>query len=123
MITTVTTSTTPVVDLDDVNPGCHIDAVGAFKPTMQEVGSRLIIKARVVVDSLPACLEETGDLPVPVCNGEYERNEIFGELGEIVTGEKQGRTDAGQITFFESVVSLLKIWLRRVWGLSRCGYR
>jgi ornithine cyclodeaminase len=103
IITTVTSSTTPVLGLSDVRPGCHINAVGAFKPKMQEIGADLIKAARVVVDSLEACLAETGDLLVPMDNGSYSAEEIHGELGDLLLGNISGRVSDDEITLFESV--------------------
>ena len=103
ILTTVTTSATPVVFLADIKPGCHINAVGAFKPTMQEIGSDLLKKALVVVDTDEGCLKESGDLIIPIEKGEYSKAQIHAELGEILLGTKNGRSDHQQLTLFESV--------------------
>lgn len=103
ILTTVTTSSTPVICRADVRPGCHVNAVGAFKPTMQEINSDLLTGALVVVDTYQGCLHEAGDLVVPIKAGAYRREEIHAELGEILLGAKSGRTSDAQITLFKSV--------------------
>ena len=103
ILTTVTTSDTPVIALADLKPGCHVNAVGAFKPTMQEIGSDVLKKALVVVDTYQGCLKEAGDLIIPIEKGEYRREQIHAELGEILLGEKRGRSADGQLTLFKSV--------------------
>jgi len=103
ILTTVTTSATPVIAFADLKPGCHLNAVGAFKPTMQEIAGDVLKKALVVVDTYQGCLKEAGDLIIPIEKGEYMREEIHAELGEILLGKKSGRSADDQITLFKSV--------------------
>ncbi len=92
-----TTSTTPLFDGNDLQPGTHITAVGTFVPEKREVDTTTIRRAnRIIVDSREACLEEAGDLIIP-------NAQIDAEIGEIVNGDKEGRRSDGEITFFKSV--------------------
>ena len=45
-----TTSATPVIAFENLKQGVHINAVGAFKPEMQEIDAETIMNALVVVD-------------------------------------------------------------------------
>ena len=46
-----------------LHPGVHLNAVGSFKPDMQEIPSETMLVAnKIVVESMEAALEETGDL-------------------------------------------------------------
>jgi ornithine cyclodeaminase/alanine dehydrogenase-like protein (mu-crystallin family) len=103
IICTATTSNTPVFDGRDLEPGCHVNAIGAFTPQMQEVDVQTIRRSLVVVDSREAVMEEAGDLLVPLAKGEIDESHIYAELGEIVAGRKPGRTNPEQITYFKSV--------------------
>ncbi|MBP6804489.1 MAG: ornithine cyclodeaminase family protein [Chloroflexi bacterium] len=103
VICTATTSNTPVFDGLHLTPGAHINGVGAYLPTMQEIDVATVRRALVVVDSRTAVLAEAGDLIIPLQNGDIAASHIHAELGEIVTGLKTGRTDPQQITFFKSV--------------------
>jgi ornithine cyclodeaminase/alanine dehydrogenase-like protein (mu-crystallin family) len=104
IIITATTSTTPVFDGRDLSPGAHITAIGAYSPQMQEVDEVTVQRAdKIVVDSLPACLAEAGDLLIPIEKHLISRVDIYGEIGQIVNGEKPGRESPGEITLFESV--------------------
>lgn len=103
IICTATTSLTPVFEDRFVRPGVHISAVGSYTPDMQEVPQETIERARAVVDSRAACLEEAGDLIQPLRAGLFDSSHIHAELGEIVLGRKSGRDSAGQITYFKSV--------------------
>ena len=103
VICTATTSHTPVFDDDDVQPGAHINAVGAYTPQMQEIPVETVLRAQVVIDHHQASLAEAGDLLIPIERGLMTEAHIYAELGEIVAGRKPGRESRNEITFFKSV--------------------
>lgn len=103
IICTATTSSTPVFADRDVKAGTHISAVGAYTPDMQEVPAETIQRAKAVVDSRAAALEEAGDLIQPIHAGLFDVSHIHAELGEIVLGRRAGRQSEAEITYFKSV--------------------
>ncbi len=103
IICTATTSSTPVFDGRDLKPGVHINAIGSYQPTVQEIDAKTVQRALVVVDSREAVLAETGDLILPIQQGLITAAHIHAELGEIIAGMKNGRTHPKQITLFKSV--------------------
>lgn len=103
IICTATTSTMPVFDGRDLKPGVHINAIGSYQPTVQEIDALTVQQALVVVDSREATLAETGDLIIPIQQGLITASHIHAELGQIVAGMKDGRTHPQQITLFKSV--------------------
>ncbi|MBY0122782.1 ornithine cyclodeaminase family protein [Bacillus sp. S/N-304-OC-R1] len=103
IIVTTTNSSTPVFT-ERLKPGVHVNAVGSFRPAMQELPSSAVVSAhKVVVESSEAALEETGDLQVPIKEGVFQPDDIYGELGQIVNGELTGRESNQEITLFKSV--------------------
>jgi ornithine cyclodeaminase len=70
---------------------------------MQEVPAATVIRARVVVDTVEAALAEAGDLVQPLEAGLVDRAHLATELGQIVAGERPGRTGPDEITLFKSV--------------------
>lgn len=103
VVCTATTSHTPVFSASALAPGCHINAVGAFRPDMQEIDAETVQKARVVVDQREAALAEAGDLIVPLQQGVIGESHIYAELGAIAAGQAPGRENVEQITLFKSV--------------------
>lgn len=103
VVCTVTTAHTPVFTDEDLKPGVHINAVGAFTPAMVEIPPETVARAYVVVDSREAALAEAGDLIQPLEAGRIAEEHIAAELGEIVLGRKPGRTAPDQVTLFKSV--------------------
>lgn len=103
IICTATTSSNPVFDDADVNPGTHISAVGSYTRDMQEVPAETLQRAKVFVDSRSASLEEAGDLIQPIQAGLFGETHICGELGEVILGRLPGRGSSEEITYFKSV--------------------
>jgi len=103
IICAATTSDKPVFDGADLRAGTHINGVGSYLPTMQEVDVTTLQRALVTVDSRGAALEEAGDLIVPLQQGNIDEQHIHAEIGEIIAELKTGRTSAQQITYFKSV--------------------
>ena len=103
IICAATSSYTPVFDGRALKPGAHVNGVGSFRTTMQEIDLATVQRSLVVVDSREAMWEEAGDLVIPLNAGDIAESHIHAELGELVSGAKPGRTSRDQITFFKSV--------------------
>ena len=103
IICCATVSKTPVFRDSEIRPGVHINAVGSYKPHVQEVPAEMILRARLYVDHRESALEETGDLIIPIRNGLFTTEHIIGEIGELALGKVKGRTADSEITFFKSV--------------------
>jgi alanine dehydrogenase len=119
VICTATTSKTPVFRDADLKPGVHINGIGSYTPEMQEVPAETVVRARVVVDSRSASLEEAGDLIIPMREGLFDTADIHGEIGEVAAGRIPGRQSNTEVTFFKSVgvavqdVAVAEVILRR----------
>ncbi len=103
IVCTATTAKTPVFADDDIEAGVHINAVGSYQPSVQEIPPETILRARLVVDHRSSALAETGDLIQPLRQGLFGEDHIRAELGEVVSGKKKGRTSHDEITLFKSV--------------------
>jgi ornithine cyclodeaminase/alanine dehydrogenase-like protein (mu-crystallin family) len=103
IICTVTTSATPVFDDCDIREGTHINALGVYKTHMHEIPPETVQRARIVVDSIEACMEEAGDILIPLKKGLISEEHIYGEIGQIASGLKAGRENNQEITLFKSV--------------------
>lgn len=103
IVIAATTSEKPVFDGRDLSPGTHVTGVGSYAPNMQEVDEETVRRAKIVVDSLQACLAEAGDLIVALEKNVISKLDIHAELGQIVNGERPARESHDEITFFKSV--------------------
>jgi ornithine cyclodeaminase/alanine dehydrogenase-like protein (mu-crystallin family) len=121
LVTCATTAREPVVFGTDLQPGAHLDLVGAFRPTDREADTEAVRRARVVVDTYGGALAEAGDLLLPLKEGAITRDHVAAELGEIVTGARPGRRRPDDITLFKSVGWALEdlVTARLAWERAR----
>ena len=104
IICAATTSPTPVFDGADLQPGTHINAIGSYQSSMQEIdGTTLQRAAKIVIDEYAGALSEAGDLLMAMAQGAIQQTDIYGEIGEIAAGLKLGRETEDEITYFKSV--------------------
>jgi len=102
IICTATSSATPIFDGSKVKEGTHINGIGSHSPGARELDGTIIKRALLIADSREACLNEAGDIMIPIKEGIISADHIHAELGEVVTGKKPGRMSPKQITLFKS---------------------
>ena len=103
VVVTATTSRDPVVRREWLGERVHLSAIGSFYPDYRELDTDIIKEAKVVVDSREAVMEEAGDILIPIGEGAITEDHIHAELGEVVLGRKEGRTEEDGLTVFKSV--------------------
>jgi len=103
IICTATTSVVPVFSDENLKPGVHINAIGSYKPHVREIPGETIKRAGVYVDQRQACLEEAGDLIIPLGEKLIDEGHIRAEIGEVLAGLKPGRRSEDEVTVFKSV--------------------
>ncbi len=103
VICAATVSESPVFDHGDLKSGVHINAVGSYKPHVQEIPAQTVANSLLVVDHRESALSETGDLIIPIESGLITADHIHAELGELVLGNASGRAAPEEITLFKSV--------------------
>jgi alanine dehydrogenase len=103
MISVTARTSAPVFDGRWLEKGTHVTSIGSHGPTVQEIDSKTVAMAKVVVDSKDAILAEGGDILVPIGEGAISEDHIYAELGDLITGVKPGRTSEDEITLYKSV--------------------
>ena len=101
IVCTLTPSRVPFVKKEWIAPGTHINAVGADAAGKEELELAILKEAMVVVDDLRQA-SIAGEINVPITREVFTIDEVYGTLGEIIVGRKQGRKDRGVITVFDS---------------------
>lgn len=108
IISCATLSKTPLIQGDWLQPGTHLDLVGAYTPEMRESDDRCITRASLFVDTRAGALKEGGDIVIPLRSGLITEASVKGDLFDLCRGKHAGRTDAGEITLFKSVGTALE---------------
>lgn len=101
VIVTCTSSRQAFLTPELVRPGTFIAAVGADNSDKQEIDPRLYAASLAVVDSLEQAAE-IGDLHHALAAGAVETSHVHATLGELLAGQRPGRSDAEAITLFDS---------------------
>jgi ornithine cyclodeaminase len=99
IVVTATSSKEPVLKLEWIKPGAHINAVGSSVKTSRELDSETVKAAALFVDSRESTMNESGDYLMAGVGPEH----IRAELGEILIGKAKGRASKDEITLFKSL--------------------
>ena len=101
IVVTATPAREPIVKKEWIQPGVHINAIGADEPGKEEVDPTILMNAKIVVDDYHETMRR-GEINVPLSTGIIQKEDIYAELEEIVTGEKEGRVSNEEITLFDA---------------------
>ncbi len=104
IVSCATLATSPVVRGEWLEPGVHVDLVGAFRAHMRETDDEVLRRADViVVDDRIAALAEGGDIVHAIRSGAIGVERIAASLRDLAGGTHAGRASPAQITVFKSV--------------------
>jgi ornithine cyclodeaminase/alanine dehydrogenase-like protein (mu-crystallin family) len=103
IVVTVTSSAEPVLRGDWLEPGMHVNAVGASQPGARELDSAAMGAGVLFADRRESLLAESGDYQLAAADGRTSPDAIRAELGEVLTGRAPGRVSADEITIFKSL--------------------
>lgn len=101
ILVTTTPSRKPIVNMFWVNPGTHINAIGADAKGKQELDPLLLKHAKIVVDDWIQA-SHSGEINIPISTRWLSKADIYITLGEIVCGKNVGRENNEEITIFDS---------------------
>ncbi|PSH64895.1 ornithine cyclodeaminase family protein [Phyllobacterium brassicacearum] len=101
ILITTTRGKGSLVEPEWVKPGTHIVAIGTDQQGKQELGPEIFRNAKVVVDSIAQCTEK-GETWHPLNKNIITKDDIHGEIGEILLGKKPGRENDDEVTIFDS---------------------
>ena len=101
IVVTTTPSLEPLVMNDMVSAGMHINCIGADAVGKEEIEPKILMRAKIVVDDW-AQASHSGEINVPLRHKLITKENIWGEIGEIVAGLKPGRQRQDEITVFTS---------------------
>lgn len=107
-VSAATLSTVPLIRGANLQPGSHIDLVGAFTPLMRETDDACVQRASLFVDTFAGALSEGGDLVQPIKAGLISRDDVRAELAMLTCGAHAGRINDEEITLFKSTGASLE---------------
>lgn len=100
IICTATSSTDPLIHLNDIQPHVHINAIGSHSRAMQEIGQDVLSHSVIFVDQLTAVLSESGEIIQAVENNVLKKDSL-NEIGQwLLTKDGDYKNNS---TVFKSV--------------------
>jgi ornithine cyclodeaminase len=103
IVCTLTNAPTPVLHGDWLEPGQHLNVVGASVASKREVDDRVVLRAGLWVDSRASALAQAGELVDMIDAGVLTPEAIRAEIGAVLAGEAAGRESDTQITLYRSL--------------------
>jgi ornithine cyclodeaminase len=103
IICTLTASASPVLEGKWLTAGQHLNLVGASTRASREVDDEAVARAYYIVDCRSHALEQAGELRHAMEQGYVREEHVAGEIGEVLSGTKQGRSDTSMITAYKSL--------------------
>jgi alanine dehydrogenase len=85
IVCTATPSRAPIVQAEWIQPGAHINAMGADAPGKRELSTETLEGAAVYIDDIHQA-SASGEINVPLAAGEFAVGDLAGTLGEVVAG-------------------------------------
>ena len=101
VLSTVTPVEEPIVSRDAIGEHTHVNAMGADAEGKHELADEILLDAKLVIDD-HAQTTHSGEINVPYSQGTLTDDDIHAAIGEIVVGDRSGRTPEDGLTVFDS---------------------
>ena len=102
LISSATTTASPLVKGKLLKPGCHIDLVGSFTEDLREADNDAIRRSSVFVDSRQMTIDIVGEIILPIKQGAMTVDDIKADFYDAVENNSFTRTDSNEITLFKN---------------------
>ena len=101
IIASCTMAREPLIRGEWLQPGQHLDLIGAYTPEMREADDTALTRARLFVDSRATTIGHIGELMIPMERGVITEADVLGDFHDLVAGRAGRRTD-DEITLFKN---------------------
>lgn len=98
IVTCATMTTDPILQGDWLQPGTHVDLIGAYRPDMREADDTALQKARIFVDSFDTTIGHIGEIQIPLDSGAIARDDLLADFYDAAAFTRQ----PGDITLFKN---------------------
>lgn len=103
IICTVTSASEPILEGAWVKPGAHVNVVGSSGPGPAEIDQDLVMKSRFIADHREHVLLHGAEFLRAKATGAVTDAHVAAEIGEILSGARDGRLSADDITLYKSL--------------------
>lgn len=99
IVTSATMVTEPLIKGAWLQPGQHIDLIGAYRPDMREADDEALQRARVFVDSFDTTLGHIGEVEIPLQSGAISRDHLIADYYDLDAFQRRSNDE---ITLFKN---------------------
>jgi len=99
IVTCATMSTDPILKGEWLQPGQHVDLIGAYRPDMREADDTALRRARIFVDSFDTTVGHIGEIKIPLEAGVIARDDLVADYYD--PGRFRRQSD-DEITLFKN---------------------
>ena len=99
VIVTITSSFAAILKNAHVKAGTHIACMGTDTKGKQEVEAALVARATVFTDEIAQSVS-IGECQHAIADGSLKASAV-GEIGEVINGDRTGRSDDAEVTLFD----------------------
>ncbi|MBB3994291.1 ornithine cyclodeaminase [Sulfitobacter undariae] len=92
IIGSATMATEPLIKGAWLQPGQHLDLIGAYRPDMREVDDEALQSARLFVDNFDTTIGHIGEIKTPLESGAITRDHIIADFYDLAAF-KRGSAD------------------------------
>ncbi|MEY8829770.1 ornithine cyclodeaminase family protein [Sedimentitalea sp. XS_ASV28] len=99
IVITATMSSSPIIRGEWLQPGQHLNLIGAYRPDMREADDDALRRSRLFVDSFDTTIGHIGEIQIPLDNGVITRDDLVADYYDLAAFAR-GADD--EITLFKN---------------------
>jgi ornithine cyclodeaminase len=103
IVCTTTSARDPILAAEMLEPGMHINAIGASIPSWREIDPGVVPMVSLFTDRRESLAKEAGEYIEAIETALIPAGLVVPELGEVLNGDHPGRTSETEITLFRSL--------------------
>ncbi len=103
IICAVTNARAPILLGRWLQAGTHLNLVGSSGAGPVEVDNELVVNSRFIADSREGVLTQGAEFLNAKAAGLVDDDHVVGEIGQVLTGDLEGRQSSEQITVYKSL--------------------
>ncbi len=102
LISAATATPVPVIPGKCLQPGTHVDLIGAYTPKMREADDECMRRASIFVDARETTMHQIGELMIPLAEGTITEADVKADLTDLCQGKHSGRQSDEEITLYKN---------------------
>jgi len=103
VVCTVSAAREPILHGAWLEPGQHVNLVGASVASAREADDDVVLRSRFFVDARASAAAQAGEWLHALAAGVVTHEHLQGEIGEVLLGDVDGRRHKNEITVYKSL--------------------